>query len=142
MTVTAPSHPANLLSDGRKQTPVLHNHHQVPTGFSRPFHHRKAVTEASQFIRPGKLLFPAIRPRNIASQFHRCVGSPKMRYSPTLSISIHASLPSDLRNPRPTCCKYLASDKVGRASCTNSTSGQSNPSLNTSTFTSTSIFHV
>ncbi|MDA6816243.1 hypothetical protein OSL60_29065, partial [Escherichia coli] len=27
----------------------------------------KAVTEASQFIRPGKLPFPAIRPRNIAS---------------------------------------------------------------------------
>ena len=38
-----------------------------------------------------------------------------------------------------TFCKYLASDNVGRANCTNSTSGQSNPSENMSTFTNTCI---
>lgn len=142
MTVTAPSHPANLLSDGRKQTPVLHNHHQVPTGFSRPFHHRKSGNGSITVHPSGQTPLSRHPSPEHSIPVPSLCRKPEMRYSPTLSISIHASLPSDLRNPRPTCCKYLASDKVGRASCTNSTSGQSNPSLNTSTFTSTSIFHV
>ena len=56
-----------------------------------------------------------------------------------LRIITQFFFPLATRSPRPTICRYLASDNVGRANCTNSTSGQSNPSENISTFTNTCI---
>ena len=86
-----------------------------------------------------KKVSPSIRPSNIASQSRSRTGRPNIRCNPTLSISIQDSLSPDFRNPLPTCCKYFASESVGRASCTNSTSGQSKPSEKISTLTSTLI---
>ena len=83
---------------------------------------------------------PIIRPSNIAAQSWFRAGRPKMRYRPTLSISIQDALSADLLSPRPTCCRYFARESVGRASCTNSTSGQSKPSEKISTLTSTFTF--
>ena len=58
----------------------------------------------------------------------------------TISVrDVYKRQPLATRNPRPTICRYLASDNVGRANCTNSTSGQSNPSEKMSTFTNTCI---
>ena len=50
---------------------------------------------------------------------------------------VQHALPLCALNPRPTICRYFASDSVGLAICINSTSGQSNPSENKSTLTST-----
>src|SRR5574344_1894753 len=50
---------------------------------------------------------------------------------------VQHALPLCALNPRPTICRYFASDSVGLVICINSTSGQSNPSENKSTLTST-----
>ena len=76
-------------------------------------------------------------PKKDISQSLSAEGSPKRRYSPTLSRMVQQVFPGQGRRPRPTICKYLANDNVGRASCTNSTSGQSKPSEKRSTLTST-----
>ena len=81
--------------------------------------------------------FPLASPRNIPCQSRPAVGSPMERYSPTWSRTMTLSLPPLTLIPRPTCCRNRASDRVGRASCMNSTSGQSNPSENILTLTST-----
>ena len=52
-------------------------------------------------------------------------------------MMVQHALPLCALNPRPTICRYFASDSVGLAICINSTSGQSNPSENKSTLTST-----
>ena len=64
-------------------------------------------------------------------------GRPNKRYSPILSNIKQYFLPSNTRIPRPTCCRYFANDSVGLANWINSTSGQSKPSPNKSTFTNT-----
>ena len=55
--------------------------------------------------------------------------------TPTQSMSSSSSLPGDNRKPRPTICVYKASDCVGRAIITVSTSGMSVPSVKTMQFT-------
>ena len=80
-----------------------------------------------------------VRPSNMLCQSLSTDGNPNRLYSPTLSSITQYSLPSATRSPRPTICIYLANDSVGLANCMNSTSGQSKPSENKSTLTSTSI---
>ena len=85
----------------------------------------------------NSFILSSFNPPKYTPQFLSPEGNPNLLYSPTLSIIVQHSFPSCALNPRPTICRYLANERVGRAICMNSTSGQSNPSENKSTLTST-----